>query len=394
MTDITHPSTLHSVNPAAVSGHDDFSEIATCPHAGMPPLDLSGKPLSFFEFWPARLFYLPIALQWVWLMLRYRGMTLPALTNPLFPQGGLAGESKSAILDQISREPAYSAFARHASLLKRSGETLGTLLRRARVVLSDAGLAFPLVAKPDIGCRGIGVQLVRSKWQLARYIRQFPADARIVFQEYIDYEAEAGVFYIREPGVATGRIFSLTLKYFPHVIGDGRSTLRQLIENDPRAGRIAHIYLPRHRRRLDMVLAPGESFRLAFAGSHSRGSIFRDGRPYVTEPMRAAFDAVARSIPEFYFGRFDVRFSSIEALQRGEGFRIVEVNGAGGEATHIWDRGMSLLAAYRTLFAQNAAMFKIGALNRDRGFTAPTVKTLWQAYKLEKRLSPHYPLTH
>jgi hypothetical protein len=363
-------------------------------HAGMPPLDEQGAPLSFFEFWPARYFYIPIALQWLWLMLRYRGLTLPTVTNPLFPFGGLTGESKRAILSQITAEPGKSLFAQHASLAKVPGVPLSALVKQAREAIRRAGFDFPFVAKPDVGCRGVGVQLLRDYRDLARYIAAFPVDARILFQEYIDHEAEAGVFYIREPGTARGRLFSMTLKYFPHVIGDGVSSLRELIVREPRAGRIAHIYLPRHAQRLDWVPAKGEVFRLAFTGSHSRGSIFRDGRPYITPALTEAFDRIADTIPEFHFGRFDVRFTTIEALQRGEGFRLIEVNGAGGEATHIWDRRIGLLDAYRALFAQNAAMFKIGALNRERGFRPVSLKNLWRAYNLEKQLTRRYPLTH
>ena len=78
-------------------------------------------------------------------------------------------------------------------------------------------------------------------------------------------------------------------------------------------------------------------------------------------------NAIADSIPEFYFGRFDLRFESIEKLQRGEGFKLVEINGAGGEATHIWDRKTTLRQAYATLFEQNRLLFEIGALQNIVG---------------------------
>ena len=51
---------------------------------------------------------------------------------------------------------------------------------------------------------------------------------------------EAGIFYIRHPDEATGRITSMTLKHPPVVTGDGRSTLRALILADDRAGRVPH----------------------------------------------------------------------------------------------------------------------------------------------------------
>ncbi|MBI1239759.1 MAG: D-alanine--D-alanine ligase [Alphaproteobacteria bacterium] len=360
-------------------------------HAGMPPFDPSGPPLSFYEFWRPKYFYVPVFLHWVWLSVKHGGPTLPTIANPLFPMGGLVGESKRAILDQVGAEgrPFVARYISHAKGLggdpKKEAEDV---IARA----AEVGIAMPFVAKPDIGCRGVGVRKITTLEALAAYVAAYPPDHTIIVQELIDLEPEAGVFYIREPGEARGRLFSLTLKYFPYVVGDGRSSLQELIARDPRAGRIAHVYLPRHRERLERVLAPGEPFRLAFAGSHSRGTIFRDGAPYVTEAMTEAFDRIAKTIPEFYFGRFDVRFTDIAALQKGEGFRIVEINGAGGEATHIWDRKTSIWTAYRTLMEQYAILWRIGAANRRRGFRPVTLWQLWRAYRSEQEITPDYPL--
>lgn len=361
--------------------------------AGMPPINLNQAPLSFYEFWPPWLFYLPIALTWAVLATRYFSITLPTVANPSFPDGDFTGESKSKILDLV-RPEGQRWFARHATLRRSLPEADPAAdVERALAVLSEAGIGYPVVTKPDIGCRGVGVRLARNKTELAAYVTGFPPGQTILFQEYVDYEPEAGIFYIRFPGAAKGVIFSLTLKYFPRVIGDGRSTLRQLIERDPRAGQIAHVYLARHAGQLERVLAPGERFRLNFAGSHSRGTIFRDGNAYITEAMRDIFDQVARTVPEFYFGRFDVRFPDFNALQTGRDFKIVEINGAGGEATSIWDSATSLGNAYRTLVRQSALLFKIGAINRDRGFRPVSMASLFRNYRRERELSRMYPLT-
>jgi hypothetical protein len=94
-------------------------------------------------------------------------------------------------------------------------------------------------------------------------------------------KGEAGVFYVRLPGEKSGFIFSLTLKYFPYVTGDGKTTLGKLIENDWRAGLIKDVYLKRHEKRLDDVIPKIQNFRLAFTGSHSRGTIFRNGNSFI-----------------------------------------------------------------------------------------------------------------
>ena len=175
--------------------------------------------------------------------------------------------------------------------------------------------------------------------------------------------------------------------------GDGRSTLRELIHADPRAGALSHLYLPRHRDRLDTVPAEGEAIRLAFAGSHSRGAIFRDGTAFVTPDMEAAFEAIARRLPEFHFGRFDIRFPDFDAVRAGRGFTIVEINGGGAESTHIWDRSMTLTGAWRALMNQYRWLFEIGAANRARGHLPMSITEFVRAYRREKFLTPRYPAT-
>ncbi len=358
-------------------------------HQGMPPLEMDGPALSHFEFWSPRVFYIPIVLQTIWLSLRHMGPTLPTSANPHFPMGGLVGESKKIVLS-LAGETAKEYISPFTQITKGESDDIISLAEKR---MSEAGLTFPLVAKPDMGCRGVGVQIARSSEELKTYIDSFPDDASILLQELVPYEAEAGVFYIREPDQEKGRIFSVTLKYFPYVIGDGTRNLRQLIEEDERAGQIAHVYLKRHESRLDEIIPAGQPYRLAFAGSHSRGTIFRDGRPYVTEAMTEAFDKIAKDIPEFYFGRFDVRFTNVEDLQQGKNFKIVEVNGAGGEATHIWDRKITLREAYKTLFEQYATLYRIGAKNRKRGFKPASLWGLTKAWQEEKRLVADYPHT-
>lgn len=358
--------------------------------AAMPPL-ADAPPLSAFEFWPQWLFYSPV---WAWVLLltlRHRSIRAPLAANPSFPAGGLAGESKSAVLDLV-RPEARHWFAPHIAF-DRSGAPAAADLVRAKGALAAAGLRLPLVAKPDLGCRGAGVRPVRDERALLTYLESFPAGARLVLQELVDWEGEVGIFWVRAPGEPQGRILSLTLKYFPHVTGDGRMTLRQLILADPRAGRIAPLYFDRHADRLDRVVPAGQPVRLAFAGSHSRGAIFRDGTHLVTPAMEARFQQIASAIPEFWFGRFDVRFQCFADLVDGKGFRILEVNGAGAEATHIWDSRTRLVDAYRSLFRQWGLAFAIGAANAGRGHRPEPLSTFLRRWWRERCLTPVYPGT-
>jgi hypothetical protein len=365
------------------------------PHQGMPPLDEAGKPLSFFEFWPMWAFYPPVMLYAGWLMLRHRGVLLPTAANPSFPGGGFYGESKAEILALAQRHvPQWVAPAIRIDR-PEAGAGLDPAVEcdAALAELADAAIALPVVAKPDLGCRGAGVKLVRSAAELQAYLQAFPAGASLVLQRLVPFEGEAGVFYVRRPGQTRGRIVSITLKYFPYVTGDGVRTLRELIEADPRAGQLSHLYFKRHMARLDGVPAAGEAIRLAFAGSHSRGAIFRNGTHLVTPEMEARFDAIAQALPEFHFGRFDIRFERFADLQMGRGFSIVEINGAGAESTHIWDRGTGLLTAWRDLMRQYRWLFEIGAANRKRGYASMRWADFLAGYRREKALTPRYPAT-
>ena len=247
--------------------------------------------------------------------------------------------------------------------------------RRALQAVTDAGLSFPLVAKPDIGWRGFGVRLIGSAEELSTYVRAFPENETILLQRLIDCEGEAGVLYVRQPDSPSGGILSLTFRYFPYVIGDGQRSIRDLILSDQRAAWKAghHFGLEAEHlgtavRELDHVPAPGQTVRLSFIGSNRVGGLYRDARQHITPALVQRFDEISRSIPEFYYGRYDVRFASVERFRQGGDFSIIEINGAGGESINVWDPTMPLGQVYRELFEQQRLLFEIGDKNRARGF--------------------------
>ncbi len=188
----------------------------------------------------------------------------------------------------------------------------------------------------------------------------------VLIQEYVPGH-EFGVFYYRRPGEQKGRIFSITDKRLPVVRGDGIQTLERLILGDRRAICMADHYLAQQADQLERVPAPGEQVRLVELGTHCRGAIFLDGRSVHSDALERAIDAISRCFRGFYFGRYDIRARDVESLKRGEGFKVIELNGVTSEATHIYDPRIGLLKAYRTLFEQWRLAFEIGSLNRERG---------------------------
>lgn len=362
------------------------------PQEGMPPLDVNAPALSFFEFWPGWRFYPPLVAYCLWLSLKYRGLLLPTVVNPHFDNGGVVGESKIRIQDMFAGGEMGALIPRYISVYRHT--FIDPTVSDAMDKITRSGLSFPVVAKPDNGCRGAGVQKLSSESDLKAYIKAFPIGEWFIVQDLVDYECEAGIFYIRDPEEDKGRIVSLTLKYFPYVTGDGVSTLKDLILHDPRAGKISHLYLPRHQNRLEEVIPQGQTVRLVFSGTHSKGAIFKDGQEYITDAMNALFDRIGKSIPEFYFGRIDVRFQSMRDLETGKNLKIIEVNGATGEMTHIWDSKTTLGKAYKDLMFQYRKLYEIGRKNRDRGFRPSTIPKLYRDYRKYKAIIKQYPITH
>jgi hypothetical protein len=340
------------------------------------------RVVSPFEFWPGWLFYAPVVMQWIWLGLRYGDMSLPTASNPSIETGGLCGESKTAILDQV-RGPARDVIAPYVTLIAGRDDPAQ--------VAAASGFAWPMVLKPDIGCNGTGVRLVPDAATLAAAVATYPPGVCLLLQVFIPDPGEAGLFYIRYPDEPVGRITSATLKIQPSVVGNGRSTLEQLVRADPRAGKVPHLYLPRLASRLAEVPAAGEVVPLVFTGNHCKGSVFLNGAHIVTPALTAAVERVARAIPDFHFGRIDIRYASEAALKLGQGLTIIEVNGAGSEATHIWDARCTLREAYASQFTHYRAAWEIGRINRARGAKTSGLRAMYRLWRLQRRLMASYP---
>ncbi|MEF1256471.1 D-alanine--D-alanine ligase [Vibrio sp. M260112] len=360
-------------------------------NAGMPVLEQPKRVISPFEFLPAWFFYTPVVLQSAVLSMAHRDWALPLIANPAIKLSGMVGESKHDIFTSAG-ETANQWILPFITLFKSSNHT-DDLLNESLQQLDAANLSYPLVAKPDLGCRGVGVKLIHSNQQLREYIESFPLSGRFLLQKKSPYSAEAGVFYVRQPGETKGRIISITLKYSPYVVGDGQSTLQQLIDKCPRAGKLQHLYLPRHSEHFDLVIPANNQFQLAFAGSHSRGAIFRDGNQFITPALEQQLDTILTEFEGFNYGRLDIKFRDIHALMNGECFDILEINGASSEAAHIWDSDTRLREIFSTLLTQYRLLYQIGAKQKKQGHKTPSLGALLRAWREEKRLTQRYPMT-
>jgi membrane protein DedA with SNARE-associated domain len=329
----------------------------------------SWRRMTCWEFWPPCIFYIPVVFYIGFLAVKHRSLTLFTAANPAMPASGFIGESKSDILRGLS---AANGFIARATAIGGSLD-LGRKLQNAKSFMVANSLSFPVVLKPDSGQRGSGVAVVRSDAEMEQYLRD--AGAATIIQEYAP-GFEFGVFYYRYPGAPKGRIFSITEKRFPSVIGDGTSSLRRLILKDPRAVCMAAFYLNKHAGQLWDIPKRGEVVQLVEVGTHCRGAVFLDGSWIKTEELEEAIDRLSQTYAGFFFGRYDLRTPSLEDFKQGRNFKVVELNGVTSEATHIYDPKNSLFTAYRVLFAQWRIAFEIGEQNRQRNFHPTSLWTL------------------
>jgi membrane protein DedA with SNARE-associated domain len=385
-----------NVPDVAVDAGEAGVVVSPCP--GMPAVAMQDRKVSAAERIPPALFYLPLVLNWLWLGIRHRSVTLPTAANPNIFCGGMWGETKSSYLLDVGADE--RCWVAPFALARRNAgaATLAADLAQALHAMQSAGLAFPLIAKPDIGWHGYGVQVIDDTAALEAYMAEFPAGATIMLQRLVEHPAEAAVLYARMPGDARGRVFSLTFRYFPHVVGDGRATLRELIEKDDRARWKGMLHLGRDGTHCgptkgDLARIPdaGEVVRIALIGNQRAGALYRDGGSCITAALDARFDGIAASMREFHYGRFDIRFESVPALMRGESFSIVEINGIGGEAIDVWDARLPVREVYARLFAQQRLLFEIGAANRARGRTPVRAVEFVASLVRQSRLIGRYP---
>jgi hypothetical protein len=308
-----------------------------------------------WEYWSFHTVYILIYPIWFLLCLRVRSLFFFSASNPSIENGGFLMESKKKIYDILP--PAYYPH----TILVKPGESDNCILQK----ISTAGLAYPMIVKPDIGGKGRGVKKVNSAEELLAYIKQFPFD--MLVQDFVPYAEEVGIFYYRYPGEAKGHISGIVGKHFLAVKGDGQSSIEQLLLKEPRY----ILQLPALKQMLGEglreVLPAGEERVLVPYGNHARGALFVDYTEWADERLVNAIDTVCRQVPGFYFGRLDIRYTSLEKLREGKEFSIIELNGAGSEPTHMYDPKHSLFDAWGFIIKHWLILWRISRRNHAKG---------------------------
>lgn len=282
--------------------------------------------------------------------------------------GGMLGESKYEVLGKVPHE--YTPKTILISLPVSVAEVT------ARI--KAAGLSLPLIFKPDIGERGFMVMKVTNESEVKDYLKQ--VKVRFLVQDLVQLPLEFGVFYMRLPTDNKGKVISLVAKEMLFVTGDGKASLKELIFHSDRAKLQWHKLKNTFHDRLDRIIPLGETIELVSIGNHALGTRFINANHLITGKLSNTFDGISHQICGFYFGRFDLRCSSLENLYEGN-VKIMELNGCGADPAHIYDRDFSLWKALGVLIAHWHRIFKIALANKKQGVNFVSHREAFALYR-------------
>ena len=329
--------------------------------------------LTSWEYWPFGIVQFPLFFYWIWLSIKARSFFFFSASNPAIYTGGMLGESKFDVLSLVPDD------VKPLGLKVSPPTTRESILQQIR----SAGLALPLVFKPDLGERGWMVRIIHTVEDIDRYLRDIRID--FIIQELVSLPLEFGVFYVRFPNEAHGRVTSITAKEFLYVTGDGISTLQELILQKDRAKLQWPVLQIQYKDQLGTILPRGKKLELVPIGNHALGTTFLNGNHLITPKLSASFDRISQQIPGFYFGRYDLRCASLEDLENGH-VKILELNGCGAEPAHIYHPGASMTEALRVMFRHWQDLYHISFQNHLRGVPYISFREGLAVYKRFKAL--------
>ncbi|MBI2731141.1 MAG: hypothetical protein HYX40_10380 [Sphingobacteriales bacterium] len=327
-----------------------------------------------WEQWPFFVLYFPIGFVWFWYCIKSRSLWFFSSSNPTITFGGFEGESKKEMYDQLP----VNSFPKTIYILH---DAPFDAVREK--IFTEAGFTYPFIVKPDIGMKGILFRKIDNEEQLEKYHERIPVE--YIVQDLIELPVEVSVFYFRHPAQQKGTISGFIQKELLEVTGDGQSTLWQLILKHPRAKFRLEEMRQRHEHRLERVIEAGQKFYLSYAGNHNRGAKFIDLHKEIDEQMLKVFDELSHYTDKFYYGRYDIKCSSIEELKQGKNYSILEFNGCGAEPNHIYDAGLTIWQAYKEILRHWKVLYEISKYNHANGTPYWSFKRGWEHLKESQR---------
>ncbi len=315
-----------------------------------------------WELWPFYLIYTPLVFVWLYYFLRTKTFWYFSSVNPTLQFSGFEGETKKEMFDQLPIESFPTTI--YINPTQKISDVMA--------LMQANNLHFPVAVKPDIGSKGLCFRKVDNAAALEKYHTTLPFEYLI--QTMIEWPVEVSVFYVRYPNSTKGKVTGFIAKEYLQVKGNGSSTLLQLIHNHPKAKHRLDELSIKHAEHLSDIIPVNEIYFLSITGNHNRGAKFSNLHKEIDENLTAVFDKLSNYSKHFYYGRFDVKTTSIADLKAGKNFSILEFNGTGAEPNHIYDCNMSYFTAIKTIATHWKYMYEIGKLNSKNGTSYTSFK--------------------
>ena len=300
------------------------------------------------EFWPFWIFYFPAYFYYFLLAIKSKRWVYFSNLNSSMKLGGAFLSSKYKYLKQLPKKwtPITLAISKTTSFSE------------IKKLLQLKQLDFPLIIKPDLGERGKGVEKLESIDMLAHYLKQYKNNDTLLIQEFIDYPIELGIlFYWDTEGKPN--ISSIGEKSFCEIEGNGKDTLKKLVHDNHRVNHREKIIQTRFKTYWNSILPIGEKLLIEPIGNHNKGTIFLDARGKFSPEMLNWIAQTAESIPDFDYGRFDLKIKNWDAFSDQNGIKVMEVNGVNSEPIHIYDPNYSYWKAQKDIFYQMKIIFEL-----------------------------------
>ncbi len=147
-------------------------------------------------------------------------------------------------------------------------------------------IKYPIVIKPDNGYMGIDVHVLKNKNEAFNFYNKNNKPGKYVIQQYHPGPYEVGLYYIRLPYKKHGYIFNLVLKKNP-------------------------------------ILVQRDKWEPLTCGTSKTCTRQMN---WITPILTDTIDKISKNIPNFYIGRYDIRFSNIDDFKNAKNFIILELN--------------------------------------------------------------------
>jgi hypothetical protein len=329
--------------------------------------------ITHWETWPYRIKYIPLIPAWLWYCLRSGSWWFFTPSNPSLTFGGFEGEGKKEMYDQLPPGTYPKSIFISPSI------SFDEVLR----LINVNNFQYPFAVKPDIGTMGFMFRKIDNTDQLKKYHSKMPSD--FIIQELITYPLEVSVFYYRFPNEQIGTITGFLKKEFLEVKGDGVSTLWLLIQNYDRVQFRLDEMKSKHAHKLDQVIFNDEIYILSQALNLSRGGKLVSLEHEKDERLLKVFNELSLYTKQFYYGRYDIKCTSVEDLKQGKNFSILEYNGSGAEPHHAYGNGNTLWQAQKIFLHHWKILYQISKYNHEHGIHYWSFKRGWKFLKRARR---------